>query len=64
MRGGAALVGERGPELVNLPQRRPGVPPGRQRGRRDDQLQRPNLRVDDFDEAVNKARLRFRRAGN
>ena len=63
MRGGTALVGERGPELVNLP-RGAQVSPLDGSGGMSINFYGPVYGVDDFDEAVNKARLRFRRAGN
>ena len=64
MRAGTALVGERGPELVSLPR---GAQVSPLDGSGDGvtiNFNGPIYGVDDFDEAVNKARLRFRRAGN
>ena len=57
------MVGERGPELVNLP-RGAQVSPLDGSGGMTINFNGPIYSVDDFDEAVNKARLRFRRAGN
>ena len=63
MRGGSAIVGEEGPELVNFP-RGAQVSPLVGSGGMTIIFNAPIYSVDDFDEAVNKARLRFRRAGN
>ena len=63
-RAGDAIVGERGPELVSLPR---GAQVSPLDGSGDGvtiNFNGPIYGVDDFDEAVNKARLRFRRAGN
>ena len=68
IRGGSAVVGEDGPELVKL---RAGaqVTPldgsgGGSGGGMTIIFQGPVYGMDDFDEKVNQARLRFRRAGN
>ena len=65
-RAGSAIVGERGPELVELP-RGAQVSPLNGDGNGDGDGDRmtinfygPIYSVDDFDEAVNRARLRFR----
>ena len=65
MRGGNAIVGERGPELVNLP-RGAQVSPLDGSGRRALTINfyGPVYGVDDFDERVNQARLAWERAGN
>ena len=64
LRGGAVKVGERGPELVNLPRGAQVSPLDGSGGGVTINFNGPIYGVDDFDEAVNKARLRFRRAGN
>ena len=64
MRGGSAVVGERGPELLNLPRGAQVSPLDGNGGGMTINFNGPIYSVDDFDEAVNKARLRFRRAGN
>ncbi len=62
-RGGPAMVGERGPEVVNLPRGSSVTPNGGGGG--------PTINfygtvygVDDFNRAVNEARLAWKRAGN
>ena len=64
MRTGSAIVGEKGPELVKLPRGAQVSPLDDSNGGMTINFYGPIYSVDDFDEAVNKARLRFRRAGN
>ena len=66
-RGGMALVGERGPELVNLPRGADVIPNGRG-GPTMTTVVNMNfygdIYGDDFDRRVNEARLRWERRGN
>ena len=64
MRGGAALVGERGPELVNLPRGAQVSPLDGSGGGVNINFYGPVYGVDDFNEKVNEARLAWERAGN
>ena len=72
-RGGLALVGERGPELVNLPRGSDVIPNvrgggGGSRGGGGNSLtviiEGNVMNGEDFSRAVNEARLRWERAGN
>ena len=64
-RGGRALVGEEGPELVDLP-KGSNVTPNNQMGGSTVNINfnGPVYGVDDFNEKVNQARLAWERAGN
>ena len=62
-RGGPAIVGERGPEVVNLP-RGSSVTPNGGGGGATINFYGPVYGVDDFNRAVNEARLAWKRAGN
>ena len=64
-RGGRALVGEEGPELVDLP-RGSNVTPNNQMGGATVNINfnGPVYGMDDFNEKVNQARLAWERAGN
>ena len=66
-RGGMALVGERGPELVNLPRGSDVIPSGRGGSSMTTVVNMNfygDIYGDDFDRRVNEARLRWERAGN
>ena len=64
-RGGRALVGEEGPEMVDLP-KGSNVTPNNQMGGTTVNINfnGPVYGVDDFNEKVNQARLAWERAGN
>ena len=66
-RGGMALVGERGPELVNLPRGSDVIPSGRGGSSMTTVVNMNfygDIYGDDFDRRVNEARLRWERRGN
>ena len=64
-RGGLAVVGERGPELVNLPRGSSVTPNGGGRGGDlNVYIAGSLLDSEDFRRAVNEARLEWERAGN
>ena len=66
-RGGMALVGERGPELVNLPRGSDVIPSGRGGSTMTTVVHMNfygDIYGDDFDRRVNEARLRWERRGN